>query len=664
MKSKTLPLTQKDFAWVKWTGKQMKVLAKDSFFLKKENYKKIKAILPEKRTFENTIFALDHADNVFADVMNKLAVLSDISPSKETRDAAHKIHNDITPASVDLDYDRDLYISVLEYYEGNFTDEKRKLTKEDIKLLEDTIKEYRRAGFDLPDTTQQKFKSLLKKSIQVCSQFQKNLVEYNDYMLCTKEELAGLPERVVSSFSKDSKTGKYKVTLQIPDFGPFMIFATNRKKREELAKKSLMKGGKKNLVLINKLTKIRHQMATLLGYKHHADFRTENRMAKNARTALDFQEALLKELEPKLKKERTELVSFSRSIDLPKLEHYDMSFAVNALKRKLFTLDSEIVREYFPLQHVKKEMFTLFSSLYGLIYKKLDIPLWHKDAELFEVRNKDKTLVGYFVLDLYARPEKSSHYACLFDAVMSYDLEFRGETRNPAVGVILCNFSNPTKKLPSLLPIRDVEALFHEFGHCMHLILSKVGHKSQSGTNVAWDFVETPSQLHENWVWHDTMLQKLSKHYKTGKKLPKDMRENLMRSKLFRPATVNMGTLIAGIIELKMHMGLLSDATATFRLMNKKYMGVDLPKKETLFPAGFGHMAGYDAGFYSYLWSLVYAQDVFSEFEKKGIFDSETGMKWRREVLEKGSSEDEMKLLRNFLGRKPNNKAFLKELGI
>jgi thimet oligopeptidase len=142
------------------------------------------------------------------------------------------------------------------------------------------------------------------------------------------------------------------------------------------------------------------------------------------------------------------------------------------------------------------------------------------------------------------------------------------------------------------------------------------------------------------------------------------MRENLMRSKLFRPATVNMGTLIAGIIELKMHMGLLSDATATFRLMNKKYMGVDLPKKETLFPAGFGHMAGYDAGFYSYLWSLVYAQDVFSEFEKKGIFDSETGMKWRREVLEKGSSEDEMKLLRNFLGRKPNNKAFLKELGI
>ncbi len=662
---KKLPLTQKDFAWATWAPKQMKDLAEKGLSLKKENYKKIKAILPESRTYENTMFALERADMLFGDTMNKLAVLGDISPKKNVRDAAHSIQNALTSQSVDLDYDRDLYTSLIEYREGNFESEKSKLDKEDIKLFIETIKEYERIGFNLSTEKQKKFKELVKKNINMGSQFNKNLVDYEDYILCTKEELDGLSERTITTLPKDTKTGKYKVTLQIPHRGPFMSFATNRKKREELARKMLRAGGVKNLKLIKDLAKIRHQMAEVLGYKHHADFRTETRMAKTGDVAMEFQTSLLAKLAPKIKKEDVELVAFAKKHNLPKPEYYDKGFMVTKMRKEIFNLDPEKIKEYFPLEHVQKEMFTLFGGLYGLKFKQLEYKLWHKDATLYQVTNLDKSLVGYFVLDLYARPEKASHSACLFDAVSSHEIAFHSEEFTPAVGVILCNFSDPTKKTPSLLTMWEVEALFHEFGHCMHHLLSTARHRSHAGTSVAWDFVETPSQFHENWVWNDAMLQKLSKHYVTEKKLPKEDRDNLLRAKLFRSATMNAGSLVVGIVEMELHMGALTDPTKRYIEMSKRYFNEDLPEKDVLFPASFGHIGQfYDAAYYSYLWALVYAQDAFSEFEKKGIFNKELGMKWRKEVLEKGSSLDEVQLIKNFLGRKPSNKAFLKELGV
>jgi Zn-dependent oligopeptidase len=375
---KTLPLTSKDFAWVKWTPKQMSELAEKSLALKKENYKKIKEILPENRTYENTVFALDRADELFADSLGKMSVLSDISTKKEQRDAAHLVQETVISRSVELDYDRDLYISLVEYREGNFQKEKKNLDKADIKLLEESIKEYERLGFNLPKAEQKKFKALVKKNIQMGSQFNKNLSDYEDFILCTKEELAGLSERVVSSLAKDTKTGKYKVTLQAPHMGPYMSFAHNRTKREELAKKSLKKGGQKNLKLIKELAKIRHEMATILGYKHHADFRTENRMAKTGDAAITFQSSLLKKLLPKVRKETEELKSFAKTKGIEKVEYYDTSFVANAFKKELFSLEPETVREYFPLSHVQNEMLALFGKLYGLKFKKLAIPMWHK----------------------------------------------------------------------------------------------------------------------------------------------------------------------------------------------------------------------------------------------------------------------------------------------
>jgi Zn-dependent oligopeptidase len=233
---------------------------------------------------------------------------------------------------------------------------------------------------------------------------------------------------------------------------------------------------------------------------------------------------------------------------------------------------------------------------------------------------------------------------------------------------MLCNFPAPTKKVPSLLSLSDVETFFHEFGHLLHMTLSRARIESQAGANVAWDFVETPSQIMENWVWNKEVLKSFSSHYLTGKKMDDAMIERIIKGKVHMNAYFYTRQLIQGKLDMDMHLGKTKDAEEVYRKMNKQFFNIDMPKVSPLFVAGFGHLVGYDAGYYSYLWALVYACDAFESFKTKGnknvMTNTEVGMKWRREVLEKGSSEDEMKLLTNFLGRKPSNKAFLKELGV
>lgn len=658
-----LPLTQKDFAWVKWTPKQIEKIGKEAIEYKKAAYKKIKEILPENRTYENTVYALEIADGPAGDDMRKVALLGEVSPKEEVRAAASKVLIEVGSQMVDIEYDRDLYMSLVEYYEGNFSDEKKSLKKDDIKLLEDTIKEYKRMGFDLPEKEQKRLKLLLKKSSKLGEQFRKNINDYSDYILCTEEELSGLSPRTIAILPKDEKTGKYIVTLQYPHYGPFMSFAHDRQKRQELANKNLKKGGKKNLTLINELVSVRAEISKILGYKHHADFRTENRMAKTGENAEVFQNDLLKKLIGPAQKDVALLEKHAKVIGIDTIEHYDIAYIATDLKKKLYDVDPEVVREYFPLEHVMNEMFTHFGKLFGIRFVKQEWKMWHKDVVVYEVQNTNKSLIGYIFFDLFPRTGKYGHAMCVDTTIARESAWNSGTFISPVTGIV-CNFPSPTKKNPSALSVGEVETLFHEFGHGLHMTLSIARHESQGGSNVAWDFVETPSQFMENWVWNDDMLKKLSKHVQTGKALPKDMREKILAGKKFQNGYHFMRQIIVGKLDLDLHIGAIHNATEAYRSMIKMYTGVELPEKDTLFPAGFGHLVGYDAGYYSYLWALVYAQDAFSEFEKKGINNRELGMKWRKEVLEKGSSEDELQLVKNFLGRKPSNKAFLKELGV
>lgn len=664
LETTTIPLTTKDFAWVKMTPALMKKQADLYIAHKKKVYTEIKNILPEKRTFVNTLYALERCDDTFNSFFGKMGLLGEVSPSKVVRNAAHEVATSMSEKLVDIEYDRDLFISLCEYYEGNFSDEKKHLRKEDIKLLEETLREYRRMGFDLPTSMQNKLKLLMKKTGKLSIQFRQNINDYQDYILCTKEELDGLSERFISTLPKHTD-GRYIVSLQYPHIFPFMAEATNRKKREELALKNLKKGGVKNLKIIEEIVKLRHEIASILGYKHHADFRTENRMAKSGDVVEVFQNSLLKTLAPLAKKDGQALSVHAKSLGIKKIEHYDIGYVGTHLKKKLYDLDPETVRAYFPLEHVKNEMFTLCENLFGIVIAEYVVPLWHKDVKMYQINDASGALIGYFSLDLYPREGKFGH-AAMFDVVVSHEVGYKTEEYCAPYSSMVCNFPTPTKKVPSLLSIGEVETLFHEFGHLLHMTLTRARLESQAGANVAWDFVETPSQIMENWVWDAEVMKKLSNHYETGKPMPKDMIERVINGKTFQNAYFYTRQLIQGKLDLDLHTGKVKDACAAYRKMNKYYFNIELPEKETLFPAGFGHLVGYDAGYYSYLWALVYACDAFEAFKTKGnknvMTNREVGMKWRKEVLEKGSSEDEMKLIKNFLGRAPNQKAFLKEV--
>lgn len=668
MITKTLPLSATDFAWVKMTPALMKKNADAYIVHKKKVYGDIKSILPENRTYINTLYALERCDDSFNNFFSKMSLLSEVSPKKEVRDAANAIATELSQKMVDIEYDRDLFIAVLEYYEGNFTDEKKSLRKEDIKLLEETLREYKRMGFDLPDEKQKKLKTLMKKVSKLSISFRQNINDYQDYILCTEEELAGLSQRFIATLPKHTD-GRYIVSLQYPHIFPFLAEAENRKKREELSLKNLKKGGAKNLKIIEEIVKLRHEIATILGYKHHADFRIETRMAKNAKTVDEFQGSLLKTLAPLAKRDGESLRLHGKTLGIKKLEHYDTGFVATSLKKKLYDLDPETVRAHFPLDHVKQELFTLCENIFSIVIAEYSVPLWHKDVKMYQINDSDGTLIGYFAMDLFPREGKFGH-AAMFDVVVSHEKGYKTEEYVAPFSSMVCNFPAPSKQgkkvVPSLLSLGEVETLFHEFGHLLHMTLSKARLESQAGANVAWDFVETPSQIMENWVWDREVMKCLSMHYETGVAMDDAMIDRIIKGKTFQNAYFYTRQVIQGKLDLDLHTGKVKDARAAYRKMNKLYFNLDLPEKETLFPAGFGHLVGYDAGYYSYLWALVYATDAFESFKTKGnknvMTNTEVGMKWRKEVLEKGSSEDEMKLVKNFLGREPNNKAFLKEV--
>jgi thimet oligopeptidase len=672
----TIPLTEKDFAWISMTPSFIKKTADAYLVHKKSAYSAIKAILPENRTYLNTLLALERCDESFDSFFSKLGLLSEVSPKKELRDLAHEVLTTTSEKMVDIEYDRGMFVALIEYYEGNFSDEKKSLRKEDIKLLEETVREYKRMGFDLPIEKQKKLKQLLKKTTKLSTAFRKNINDYQDYILCTQEELSGMSERFIASLPKHTD-GRYIVSLQYPHLYPFLAEADNREKRMEIANKNLSKGGKKNLKIIEELVALRHEIATILGYAHHADLRTENRMAKSAAAVSEFQDSLLGKLEKGTKFELDELRTEAKTHGIKKLEHYDISYVGNKLKKSRFDVDPETVRGYFPLSHVRDEMFALFGTLFSLSIHEVPSKLWHKDATLYEVRdtreeNKD-ALIGYFAMDLYPREGKFGH-AAMFDVVVAHEKEYKSEEYLAPFSTMVCNFPSPqTKKVkgknvitPSLLSVGEIETLFHEFGHLLHMTLTRARLESQAGANVAWDFVETPSQIMENWVWDKNVLARLSKHYETGEKMDEGMIERIISSKKFLNAYFYTRQLVQGKLDLDLHTGKVKDAVKAYRKMNKAHFNIELPEKETLFPAGFGHLVGYDAGYYSYLWALVYACDAFGEFKTKGTLDvmtnTEVGTRWRTEVLEKGGSEDEVKLVKNFLGRKSSQKAFLKEV--
>lgn len=660
-------LTKKDFAFVSWTPEYIRETAKEAMAQKESSYAQVKSLKKEERNFQNTALLLDQSEGEYAQFFHFINLLLEVSENKEVREVVHEVLTDVSQKMVDLEYDPELFRSFKEYYEGNYKEEKKVLRAIDIKLVEESMREYRRAGFDKDAKTQKEIKKILKKIAVLSQEFSKTINDYTDYILCTEEELSGMSERYKGLLPLDEKTGKYMVTLAYPHLVPFLQESTNRDKRKLLAEKNLAKGGKKNLKRLEEIVELRAKLAELLGYKHHGDFRTETRMAKSAKNVEAFQKDILKKIAPLAKEDVSALREHAKKYGIKKLEHYDVSFVSTSLKKELYSYNPEALREFFPLPHVLSSLFALLTELYGITFKESRIKLWSKEVTLYEIRNEDSLgggLVGYLALDLYSREGKFGHAACA-GTIEPREVSYKSEEVTAPLAVIMCNFPSLQKKgkevIPSLLSVGEVETLYHEVGHSMHHLLSKVALNTFSGMNTAWDFVETPSQYMENFVWNKKALEALSSHYKTGEPLDGSTIKNILASKKFQSGYVYTRQIVYGMLDMDIHTGKSKDPQAHYIALMKKYLGIEIPADVSLFPASFGHMMGYDAGYYSYLWALVYAHDVYSQFENAKD-KRKVGLRFRNEVLAKGSEEDEYELLKKFLKREPSSDAFLKEI--
>lgn len=618
------------------------------------------AIPQAERTFENTIMGYERAFDNYGNALGMSGFLSYVSTDKQFRDAANDLQMQISQYMVDVATRRDVYKAIREY-----TDTNPRLDPVQAKLVKEMLIGFKNSGMDLNDADLEKFKALNKEKAEYIIKFDKNIQEYKDPLAVTQEQLQGLGEDYIQKLSK-TDDGKYLVTLDYPDYVPFMQNADDEQARKELEFKFNRRGGQENVELLEKTLTLRREIARLLGYKNHAELRLEDRMAKNPKTVMAFLKDLQKKLKPLGKKEDKEMIAYKNSKtgkNSRTLYSWESGYWSNKFRKENLELDSEKIKEYFPSQVVIDGMLDLFGGVFGITFEPVDIPVWHPDVKAFKI--KDKTsgeLVAYFYMDLYPREGKYKHAACF--GLVEGEEKQDGTYQIPFVAIV-ANLNKPSGDTPSLLKHSEVETLFHEFGHVLHNALTKAKYSAFSGTSVSWDFVEAPSQMLERWAWDPQVLKKISKHYQTGEALPDDLIKRMIAAKNFGAGGMYLRQDFFAQYDMTLHTAdTTPDTTKLYFELTKKIRGLPLTKG-TIPQASFGHiMGGYDAGYYGYLWSEVIAEDFFGEFKKNGIFNPETGLKFRREILEKGGTLDEEKMVENFLGRPADNKPFLKSIGL
>lgn len=618
------------------------------------------AIPAEKRTFENTIMGYERAFDKYGDALGMSGFLSYVSTDKEFRDTAKDLQMQISQYMVDVSTRRDVYKAIREY-----TDTKPQLDPVQAKLVKEMLIGFKNSGMELNDEDLEKFKELNKQEAEKVINFSKNIQEYKDPTVVTKEQLKGLPEDYIEKLEK-TEDGNYIVTLDYPDYVPFMLNADDEEMRKTLEYKYGRRGGQDNVTLLEETLTLRREIAHLLGYPTHAHLKLENRMAKDPKNVTTFLKDLEKKLQPMAKKEDKQMIAYKNEKTGKKfrtLYPWESGYWGNKYRKEFLDLDSEKIKEYFPSQVVIDGMLSLFGNLFGIVFEPVNIPTWHPDVKAFQVKDKSSgAVVAYFYMDLYPREGKYKHAAC-FDLVNGEEKE-DGTYQLPFVAIV-ANMNKPSETTPSLLKHSEVETLFHEFGHVLHNALTKSKYAAFSGANTSWDFVEAPSQLLERWAWDPTVLKKISKHYKTGEPLPDDLIDRMIKAKNFGSGGAYLRQNFFAQYDMTLHTAPKTlDTTKTYFDLTKKIRRLPLTKN-TIPQASFGHiMGGYDAGYYGYLWSEVIAEDFFSEFEKHGIFNPEIGLKYRREILEKGGTIDEEVMVENFLGRKVDNKPFLRAIGL
>eukprot|EP01117_Protostelium_nocturnum_P003259 TRINITY_DN1420_c0_g2_i1.p2 TRINITY_DN1420_c0_g2~~TRINITY_DN1420_c0_g2_i1.p2 ORF type:complete len:759 (-),score=281.48 TRINITY_DN1420_c0_g2_i1:2611-4866(-) len=655
------------------TAEQVRDLTTEIINKHKKSLDDIVSVPSENRTFENTVRAFSDAEGEFSSSRSNCDFYAQVSADKSLRDVSNEMSTKLDSSNTEVFSREDVFLALSDYQKKNKS-KVEKLDDESKRLLEKILLDYRRSGMDLDKEARERIKELRNEMSEIKTQFQQNLNEDTTKLHFTKEELDGMKEDFIQNLEKVTEDGveKYVLTLKYPDLLPLLQYC----KVDETRRKMDLANSKKcmdlNTPLLEKLVLLRQEHAKILGYSNPAAYCLEDKMAKEPFVVLNFLQDLTSKLENGAQKDKQTLLELKRAEKKElgqefdgQLHIWDWRYYENILLEREYQVDHQKISEYFPLEKVTDGLLKIYQNLLGLTFTKLtkeEAHVWHEDVEQFKVSDTSSGgLVGYFYLDLHPRDGKYGH-AAEFGLLQGFQLP-EGGRQYPSAAMV-ANFTKPTPSKPSLLLFSEVETYFHEFGHVMHELCSKATYPRFAGTNVQRDFVEAPSQMLENWCYEAEVLKELSSHYQTKESLPEELRERLVRAKLVLEPFKNRRQLFFGTFDMAVHTS--NGPVDTTKLWKELIAKVALtPCQEgTNGAAAFSHIVGgYEAGYYGYMWSLVYSCDMYEKFKKEGVLSSTLGRKYRDTILSKGDTKDAMEILKEFLGREPSNEAFLKQIG-
>ncbi|CAH6723318.1 saccharolysin [[Candida] jaroonii] len=616
---------------------------------------------------------IDHIQKNHA-LENQIDFYKNVSTDKAIRDASSEISEKMENNSIEQGLRVDVYNKFKQFYESV---DLNSLDHETKRHIEKTMLDYKRNGLDLPDTEREHFKQLQLKLSELRKKFDKNLGEQTEHLLFTKEELDGVPEDTTDTFEKVGD--KLKMTYKYPDLFPVLRHAHNQDTRKQAYLGNQSKC-KENADILKQMIRIRYDIAKALGYKTYSQYVLEERLAKNQENVLNFLNDLRDKFTPMAKDELTSLMKLKnedlKSKGFPEQDvfyQWDNAYYSNILLENEYQVDHNKIKEYFPLDSTISKMLGFYETLFDLkFYKITDLKsdeTWHDDVKKFavfqDIQSGTPKFMGFIFFDLHPRDGKYGHAASFGLGPGYFD---KNGKRSTPFNVLVCNFSKPTGDKPALLKHSEVQTFFHELGHGVHSILSETRYAKFHGTRVPRDFVEAPSQMLEFWIWSKNELKSLSKHYLTGEPINDELIDQLIKSKNVNNGLGVVRQLHFGLFDMKVHTidnedDLNMDLDEVWNNMRSEITLNSTGDSKTSGYASFGHIAhGYQSGYYGYLYSKVFATDMFYTLFKEDPMNVTNGLRYRDIILKRGNSKDMMDNLIELLGREPNTDNFMKDL--
>jgi oligopeptidase A len=637
---------------------------------------------PGERTFANTMQRLDHLTERLDYAMQIVRHLEAVVTTPELRAAYNAVQPKVSEFYSSLPLNEALWQGVLTY---SRTEEASNLSGVRKRFLEKTMDNFRRHGAELNPEGKKRVAEIDVELAKQTMRFGENVLDATnqyEWVIADERQLSGLPQSA-RAMARASAAGKglsepsWRFTLQAPSYLAVMTYLDDEEMRRKVYQAFMHRATEEkhdNRPIMRNILELRGEKAGLLGYRDFADLVLEDRMAHAGDRAQQFLEDLRHKTEAAFRKENTDLLAFSGKAEL---QLWDIAYYAEKQRSALYDFDEEALRPYFPLESVIQGMFEVVHRLYGIsVVEKTGVPVWDPHVKYYEIydhsRSSGNDLVGAFYADWFPRENKRG--GAWMDTLIIGEAHAdgrEGEHQDPHLGLICGNLTPPAEDRPSLLTHREVQTIFHEFGHLLHHCLSRVELRGFAGVNVAWDFVELPSQIMENWTWERDALDLFARHYQTGAAIPGELLDKMRNARNFRAANTQMRQLGFGLVDLALHrdipQGSNVDLLGFARNMLQQFTPARLPDDYSMivsFTHLFASPVGYGAGYYSYKWAEVLDADAFTRFRKGGIFSREVGGRFRDRILSRGDSEDPAELYRSFMGRDPDPNALLERSGL